>query len=62
MIVSFLSLFAYAVDWQLGVIWALVLPQLVALDTNGNYAEVFVFVILSIAVRFVKISMQDDEV
>jgi len=62
MIVAFLSIFAYAIDWQLAVVYALVLPSLVALDTTGYYSEVFVFVILSLAVRFVKIAIQDDEV
>jgi len=61
MIVAFLTIFAYAIDWQLAIVYALVLPSLVALDTNGNYGEVFVFVILSLAVRFVKMSIQEEE-
>jgi len=54
MIVAFISLFYYAVDPMLGVLVALVLPSLVALDTTGDYSEVFVFLILAGAVYLVK--------
>jgi len=62
MIVAFLSIFAWAMDKELGIIFALVLPSLVALDTTSDYSEVFVFVILAIAVKFVKYAIQEHDV
>jgi len=59
MLPAFLALIFYVVDPVLGVVVALVTPSVIALDNNGDYAEVIVVVIFSLAVYFVRQSMTD---
>lgn len=54
MIVLTLALIFWIVDPMLGVIMALCLPSVMALDTDGSYASVLVAVMLAIALYFFK--------
>ena len=57
MITAILAVIFYAIDPLLGVIVAIVMPSIVALDSNGDYAEVIVFFMFSLAMYFVRKQM-----
>jgi len=54
MIVFTLALIAWYVDRYLGIIMAVCLPSIVAMDTDGSYSEVYVAVFFSLAMLLVK--------
>lgn len=54
MITAVLAGIFYVVDPMLGVIVALVMPSIVAMDSNQDYAEVLIMVFLLGALFFVR--------
>lgn len=54
MIAAIVALIFYVVDPMLGVIMALILPSIVAMDTEGNYAEALLVVFFAVALFFVR--------
>jgi len=56
---AILALIFYVVDPVLGVLFALISPAVIALDSNGDYAEVVVLVVFTLAVYFVRQSITD---
>ncbi len=54
MIVLFISLIFYVVDPMLGIIMAVALPSIIALDSTGEYGHALVGVIFGFALYFVR--------
>jgi len=55
------ALLFYAVDKQLAIIIALVMPVLIAEDlASGEYRQVFAVLVLAGAMRFVAVSVSDE--
>jgi len=61
MIIAVLSLFFYIIDPLLGLIMAIVLPSVLALDTTSTYGEILVIGLLGVAVYFVRKSAYEGE-
>jgi len=61
MIIAILSLFFYIIDPLLGLIMAIVLPSVLALDTTSTYGEILVICLLGVAVHFVRKSAYEGE-
>lgn len=59
MIVAILSLIFYVIEPMLGLIVAVVMPNILTLDTNGDYAEVIIVIMFALAVHFVRKSFED---
>ena len=60
MITPVLALIFYAVDPVLGVVIAVVMPSVVAMDSNGDYSEVLLVVFLAVAFFFVRRAAIND--
>lgn len=61
MITGFIALIFYVIDPILGVILALVLPSIIALDSTGEYGQALVTIIFAVALYFVrKVNLLDD--
>lgn len=59
MITAILAGIFYAISPILGVIVAVVMPSIVALDVNGDYAEVIIVVFFLLAMHFIKSQIED---
>jgi len=54
MIALFIALIFYIVDPLLGIILAVVLPGVIALDTSGEYGHVLAGVMFAVVVYFIR--------
>jgi len=54
MITAVLALVFYIFDKHAGILIAIVMPTVVAMDTDGNYSEVLVLVLFATAMIFVR--------
>jgi len=54
------ALIFWMLDPMLGVIMAVVLPSVVAMDSTGDYPQVYVVVFLAFGLWFVRL-MRDDK-
>jgi hypothetical protein len=62
MITAFVALLFYIVDPLLGIVLALVLPSVLALDTDGSYGQSLLVLLLAVAVYFVRaVAFKKDE-
>lgn len=59
MITAILALIFYVISPELGIVIAVVTPNVLTLDVNGDYAEVVIEVMFALAVYFVRKSYED---